>query len=146
MARIDVSDFDRAARDVRRLASDLVDELGQGLRDQAPLVGRGMVRGAAAVFPRRGGLAADLADTDVDVEASGFGGTRRITVGFRQRDGYDLAALDDGTIHHPVYGRGPIVAQRGPRDSFQRALDVATPAIAGELADRLDRAIRQGVQ
>lgn len=146
MTRIDVSDFDRAARDVRRLASDLVDEIGDGLRQQAPVIGRGMVRGAAATFPRRGGLAADLAATDVDVAADGFGNTRRVTVGFRQRDGYDLAALDAGTIHHPVYGRRPIIAQRGPRGSFQRALDVATPVIAEELADRLDRTIRQGVQ
>lgn len=66
---------------------------------------RRVAQRAATILPRRGGLAARVAQLDLTVRRSSQGAA---LIG---RSKYDIKSIDGGLVRHPVYGHHPLVAQ-----------------------------------
>ncbi len=137
------------AEDWRRLASSLRGAeapirraIRKGLRETAKPLGEDMRDGGADRMPKRGGLSARVARSAVSLRtAGGVGAGARVEVALRSRDGYDLNAMDRGSIRHPVFGRGPWVAQSVPGRGFSDAFDRGAPKVRRELLRQIEHAI-----
>ena len=74
----------------------------QGLRETR----RAVAHRAATILPRKGGLAARVAQLDLRVVPTKHGA--KLTAHSR----YDIKSIDAGIVHHLVYGHRPLVTQR----------------------------------
>jgi hypothetical protein len=135
-------DWRRLAVSLRGAEAPVRRAIRKGLRDTAKPLGEEMRDGGADRMPRRGGLSARVARTAVTLRtAGGVGAGARVEVALRSRDGYDLPAMDRGSIRHPVFGRGPWVAQSVPARGFSDAFDRGAPKVRRQLLREIDRAL-----
>jgi hypothetical protein len=98
---IDAGAFERYAHILEAHAGDLEKALQQGQEKAARPLAAYIVREGAAQMPEHGGLRAELKAAQAKVKVTTTGVEIEITT----KQGIDLPALDDGLLHHLVFGR-----------------------------------------
>lgn len=143
---VESPDFERFSRALRSAADD---ELGQRMQvaliRAAKPVGREAVAKGSKRMPRRGGFADLAARSKVRVVGHVKSGDAQVAL--ELAGAVDLASLDAGILHHPVFARSgenrTWVSQRVPGRTYSTALRRAAPevehkvgeAVQGVLAD-----------
>lgn len=104
----------RLAKRMRREAAQMQKELNDANANTADKVKADIARSAHSMLPKRGGLARRIADMDVRAERRPDG------VRIIGASDYDVVSIDKGTVHHLVYGHGPVVSQSVAPGFFTR--------------------------
>lgn len=134
---IDGSEFAAFGQTLRRASSDglVVRDAARGMRS-VPLRVRVALGRTAQRLPRRGGLAARAARSQVMGRPSGLGDVARLQV--RIAGDFDTQRMDAGTVFHPAF-RGPIVSQQVPPGYASDAVEAIAPqALDAAAAAALD--------
>jgi hypothetical protein len=133
-------------RDLRRAGEAIRRQAGRTLDREGLPVGRRALAEGAAVLPRRGGLAALVADGRVTstVRVGGTGATVTLTV---DSSAVNVSALDDGPLRHPVFGnRAAWVSQSIEANWWTSRVKAEESRLADQLerdlADVAKRAVR----
>lgn len=132
--------YHRAAQALHGADAAIKREFTRALRDVAKPYGQFVLAAGAKRLPRRGGLDYRVAGGRVSVAAS----TMRATVSLRTKEGYDLTAMDQGQLRHPVFARKgkprrwaeQRIAPGAFSEAFEASADTIRPALvaAGERA------------
>lgn len=94
---------------------------------------------ALKVLPRRGGLAARVASSDFSRKTRRAGISSEVEI--TASGDYNLQGIDEGTVIHPVYGRGPWVTQGVTPGWFTSPLGGIEEELMEELESLVHRAI-----
>lgn len=130
-------EFARVARRVREVGSkELRKELYAGLNRAAKPAGPLIKANVAAKLPHRGGAGQFFA-TRLRTNVKGrAGATPRVTV--LSRSGHNIAAVNRGTLSHPVYGnRGVWASQPVQPDIFTEPIERMAPQIRQEMLNTI---------
>lgn len=117
----------------------------KSLRESASVLARAVPRIGSEKMPKRGGLAARLAEARGAVTVSLS--SQRVSVSIRAKsvEGYALRKIDQGIVRHPVFGekrlklskdgslRSAWVAQRVPEHAFTDAFEAGAPLVRAKL-------------
>jgi hypothetical protein len=131
----------KAAMD--RCADDVTDAVGGVVRGVPDELRRTFPDAARAKMPRRGGLAALVASSDIEVDPGGTDDRPQVVATVAGR-GISLGPLNDGDLRHPVYGhrKQRWARQRVPSGMWQDACDAAAEGADEELLQGLRDAAR----
>lgn len=127
------ADLERVARRLKDTGNkELRKELLRGIR-QATKPLKAKVQGAARRdLPQRGGLAALIGKANVGTSTRLSGNNIGVRMTGRNK------AIDEGTVRHPVFGRGAWVAQKVTPGFFTETIEGEADAIRREVVDVLE--------
>lgn len=116
--------------DIRAALDDAITHAAQPLPEK-------LRASALETLPKRGGLAAAVADSRIQVSgASGAEAGVRVTVDSR----YNVAGMDDGSVVHPLFGnRLHWYVERVNPHWFTTPVEAAEPGIEQAVRDAMDR-------
>lgn len=139
------ADFERAAHALTALGDrKLRLATGKGLRIAAKPLGQDMTRSLAGDMPRRGGLSARVAASQVRILASLVGRNPRVVIRLKTSEGYRLKAMDEGNLRHPVFAKAGAkrrwVRQTVPAGGATRAFNAGAPRVRSVLTRELQQA------
>ena len=120
----------------------LRNELLAGFRAAAkPLVADAKAS-AAGTLPASGGLAARIAGGKFSTRTRA--GRANLGIRIVSANGYDLPAIDAGTVRHPVYGNRKAWASQSVTPGwFTKPMEASGPAVRGELQKVMIAVARQ---
>lgn len=116
----------------------------KSLRDIAKPLGKEMLESGADGLPRGGGLSARVRNSSAVAVGSLRGGARaggRVEIRLRSKEGYDLPAMNRGSLRHPTFGRRPWVLQSVQRDKFIEPFNESADEVRNELATAIAKAL-----
>lgn len=109
--------------------------IAKSLRASAAELAKEVPRLGAEKMPKRGGLAARLAQARNGVTVSLSGPKVSVSIRAKSVEGYALRKIDEGFVRHPVYGhRSAWVGQRVPAHAFSDAFEKGAPSVRTALA------------
>ena len=116
--------------DIRRALDDAITHAAQPLPEK-------LRASALTTLPKRGGLAAAVAESQMRVAAqSGAEAGARVTVDSR----YDVAGMDEGRVVHPLFGdRRHWYTERLNPHWFTTPVEAARPGFETAVNDAMDR-------
>jgi len=128
---------------MERCADDVAEGLARVVGDVPDALRRTFPDAARAKMPRRGGLAAIVASSDLRIDPGGTVEQPQVVATASGR-GVSLGPLNDGDLRHPVYGRrrGRWVSQRVRSGMWQDACEAAAEGSDDELLQELRDAAR----
>lgn len=98
----------------------LKNELARNIRAVTKPVIADLRQAALRTLPREGGLAARVAGSKIGTRTTTTG--NNVGVRIVARSGYDLDAIDRGTLRHPVFGTDRWVTQSVPAGWWSKTL------------------------
>lgn len=136
-------EFHELASRLREADRPLRTAVNKGLREVGKPLGEEMLRSGADAMPRRGGLSARVRNTGVTLGLlrGGTGASGRVEIRLRSKEGFALAAMNRGTVRHPVFGRRPWVSQSVREGAFTEPFDRSANRVRDELANRIAKAL-----
>lgn len=132
-------DFRRFAALAKRVAGS--GGLKRESTDAMAVASRGLAREVASsalrILPRRGGLAGRVAKSRYSVRRRTFG--RNPTVTFEATNDYNIVAIDDGRVRHPVFGNRRVwVGQVVTQGWFSRPTERQEPRVRRGLVGAME--------
>lgn len=117
----------------------------RGFRRAGKPLGEQMVQGGADSMPHHGGLAAIVARTQVSIGGESAGKNPQLEIRLQSSAGYDLAGLDDGEVHHPVFANPDrprvFVTQRVTAGAFRRPFEDGKDNVERAVATEIRKAV-----
>ena len=121
-------------------ATDLSRELNRAISDAAKPLRAELRKSARETLPKSGGLAESVAGARISTTRS----TSRRNPGVRIRTRRNqLAAMNEGHVRHPVFGRDVWVEQSVTPGWWDRPTDAASPDIQADVEAAMDRVTRK---
>jgi hypothetical protein len=120
----------------------ITEAIGHAVQSFLPQMRAAVAKGAERL-PKRGGLAARVARTNLSITVTNKNGVYSAKVKALPNAVADPAALNRGRAGHPVYGRKPNVYQKVPPGWFSDPLKVLRPQIAAAITAAVEQALRK---
>jgi hypothetical protein len=131
----------KALRDYGR--GDLKKELYRGLQRAAKPLKEEAKATARRKLPRRGGLGATVAQTNLRTRTRPSGRNAGIRIVAEPNAVADPRAIDRGRVMHPVYGRRPYQLQLVPKGWFSEPMAEGAPHVREEMVKVIDEVARK---
>lgn len=136
-------DFHALATRLKGAEKPLRAAVNKGLREVGKPLGQKMLESGSGAMPSRGGLAGRVRNTGVTLGMlrGGTGASGRVEIRLRSKEGFDLPAMNRGTVRHPVFGRSPWVAQSVPSGKFMEPFEESADEVRNALATQIAKAL-----
>lgn len=135
-------EWGRVSKDLRSASKLIEREVKEGLERAAKKARGGIRASALSTLPKTGGLAAEVAKTQVNVRATVVGNAIRVSLEANSK--FNIAGLDSGSLTHPVYGNRDVwVRQAVSPRWFTEPIEKSEPEFSAEVRKAINRVINR---